>query len=258
MLKRMLIYFENDTDCDYLIQFSKELQNEFDTEIHGIYIKDLRKYEVVPPMVEGLVVDSASSYVMKEWEELEKKRNIKIKELFTKDFGSKNFYDEEGITSDILLEKMKSFDLLVVAKPEIISTNVKTMLKIHTKPIIAVPKLNSYKFNSILLSDDKGLRANESFFRFMNLFNDIKEYTSLCINLDKHDDYEMNEYAIARGINIDFVYEKGNFLKIIEEESKKFDILIMGNLRYNFMLEKITGKLGVKIMESIKLPVFIA
>lgn len=258
MLKRILVYFENDNDSDYLIQFSKDIKKELNVEVHGIYVKDLRKYEVVPPMVEGLVVDSASSYVMKEWEELEKKRNIKIKEEFTKNFDEKHFYETEGITSDILLEKMKSFDLLVVAKPEVISTNVKTMLKIHTKPILAIPKLEEYKFNSILIADDKGLRANESLFRFFNLFTDIREYTSLAINLDKNNDYEMNEYAQTRGINIDFVYEKGNILNILEEEAKKFDVLIMGNLRYNFMLEKITGKIGVKIMESIKLPVFIA
>lgn len=258
MLKRALIYFENNNDADFLIKFSKVLSRDFDVEIHGIYIKDLRKYEVVPPMVEGLVVDSANSYVMKEWEALEKQRGISVKEIFLNNFSKNNFFEVEGITSDILLEKMKSYDLLIVAKNEIISNNVKTILKIHTKPIISVPNLENYSFSSVLFADDKGLRANESFFRFMNLFNNINEITALSINIDQFDDFDMKEYSELRGVNIDFIYKNGNCMKILEEEVDKFNILIMGNLRYNFMLEKLTGKLGVKILESINLPIFIA
>jgi len=258
MLKRALIYFENNSDAEYLLRFAKGFSKEFDVEIHGIYIKDLRKYEVVPPMVEGLVVDSANSYVMKEWEALEKQRSIAIKELFIDNFSKNHFFEVEGITSDIILEKMKSYDLLIVAKNEIISSNVKTVLKIHTKPIITVPNLENYKFSSVLFADDKGLRANESFFRFMNLFNNINEITALSINMEKFDDFDMKEYSELRGVNIDFIYKEGNCIKILEEEIDKFDILIMGNLRYNFMLEKLTGKLGVKILETIKLPIFIA
>lgn len=258
MLKRVLVYFENDIDAEYLIDYAKGFGQKFDVDIHGLYIKDLRKYEVVPPMVEGLVVDSASTYVMKEWDELEKKRIINIKEKFRKEFPANRFFQEEGITSDIILEKMKSYDLLLIARGEMISGNLKILLKVHTKPLIAVPKLEKYGYELPVIADDKGIGANESLFRFINLFDGIKEYTSLSLNMDKEDDYEMKEYAESIGINIDFIYEEGDSKKIFQEEAKKFDIVIMGNLRYNFMLEKITGKAGVKILESFKLPIFIA
>ncbi len=258
MLKRVLVFFENDIDSEYLLKYSQGFSKSFGVELHGLYIKDLRKYEVVPPMVEGLVVDSASSYVMKEWEELENNRLKSIKDKFRKVFPKNRFFYEEGITSDILLEKLKSYDLLVVAKGDILSSNIKTILKVHSKPIILVPKMDEYNFDSVLFADDKGIRANESFFRFINLFDNIKEYTSISLNLEEYNDFEMKEYAEAVGINIDFIYENGDFEKVFKSEIEKFHILIMGNLRYNFMLEKITGKIGVKILEGVKLPIFIA
>lgn len=258
MLKRVLVFFENENDSEYLLRYSQGFSKRFGVELHGLYIKDLRKYEVVPPMVEGLVVDSASSYVMKEWEELEKNRLKGIKDKFRDVFSTNRFFYEEGITSDILLEKMKSYDLLIVAKGDILSSNIKTILKVHTKPVILVPNIEEYKFDSVMFADDKGIRANESLFRFINLFDDIKEYTSLSLNLEEYNDFEMKEYAEAIGVNIDFIYENGDFDKVFRSELDKFHMLIMGNLRYNFMLEKITGKIGVKILEGIKLPIFIA
>lgn len=258
MLKRVLVFFENENDSEYLLRYSQGFSKRFGVELHGLYIKDLRKYEVVPPMVEGLVVDSASSYVMKEWEELEKNRLKGIKDKFRDVFPTNRFFYEEGITSDILLEKMKSYDLLIVAKGDILSSNIKTILKVHTKPVILVPNIEEYKFDSVMFADDKGIRANESLFRFINLFDDIKEYTSLSLNLEEYNDFEMKEYAEAIGINIDFIYENGDFDKVFRSELDKFHMLIMGNLRYNFMLEKITGKIGVKILEGIKMPIFIA
>ncbi len=258
MLKRVLVFFENDIDSEYLLKYSQGFSKRFGVELHGLYIKDLRKYEVVPPMVEGLVVDSASSYVMKEREELENNRLKTTKDKFREVFPTNRFFYEEGITSDILLEKMKSYDLLIVAKGEVLSSNIKTILKVHTKPVILVPKVEEYNFDSVLFADDKGVRANDSLFRFINLFDDIKEYTSLSLNLEDYNDFEMKEYAEAIGINIDFVYEDGDFEKVFKNELDKFDVLIMGNLRYNFMLEKITGKIGVKILEGVKLPIFIA
>ena len=52
-------------------------------------------------------------------------------------------------------------------------------------------------------------------------------------------------------------FEKGEsqeFLDICKEE----DILIMGNLSNSYMFEKITKKLGVKIMEDVETTLFIA
>ena len=47
------------------------------------------------------------------------------------------------------------------------------------------------------------------------------------------------------------------FNEIIKEIDKN-DMIVMGNLRYFYMLEKIIGKTGVKLLENSKIPIFIA
>ena len=48
------------------------------------------------------------------------------------------------------------------------------------------------------------------------------------------------------------------YKEIKKEYEEKYDMLIMGNLRYNFLVERLTGKFGVKILENSSIPIFIA
>ena len=57
--------------------------------------------------------------------------------------------------------------------------------------------------------------------------------------------------------NYNLINKSGDPLKVIVEEVKKYDFIIMGDLKYAVMLEKITGKLGIKLLEAIKKPIFI-
>ena len=67
-----------------------------------------------------------------------------------------------------------------------------------------------------------------------------------------------NIFMRGKGIKVTSKkFEKGEsqeFLDICKEE----DILIMGNLSNSYMFEKITKKLGVKIMEDVETTLFIA
>ena len=71
MLKRVLVTFENLNEVEQLLNYSQILQNDFGAEVVGIYIKDIRKYEVVPPMAEGIIIDSTNGFAMREWELIE-------------------------------------------------------------------------------------------------------------------------------------------------------------------------------------------
>lgn len=68
----------------------------------------------------------------------------------------------------------------------------------------------------------------------------------------------MNEFIKGKGIELvskQFLKsESDEFLKICKEE----DVLIMGNLSNSYMFEKITKKVGVKIMEDVETTLFIA
>ena len=41
------------------------------------------------------------------------------------------------------------------------------------------------------------------------------------------------------------------------EESKNYDLVLMGDLRYTVMVERITGKLGIRLLENLDVPIFI-
>ena len=41
------------------------------------------------------------------------------------------------------------------------------------------------------------------------------------------------------------------------EESKNYDFILMGDLRYTVMVERITGKLGIRLLEGLDKPIFI-
>ena len=68
----------------------------------------------------------------------------------------------------------------------------------------------------------------------------------------------MNEFIKGKGIKlVSKKIMKANsdeFLKIAKEE----DVLIMGNLSNSYIFEKITKKVGVKIMEDVETTLFIA
>lgn len=59
------------------------------------------------------------------------------------------------------------------------------------------------------------------------------------------------------GENYNLIQRSGDPLKIIMEVAKNYDFILMGDLRYTVMVEKITGKLGIKLLEGLDKPIFI-
>ena len=69
---------------------------------------------------------------------------------------------------------------------------------------------------------------------------------------------ESNEKLSERfGNNYNLILKEGDTFKTIMEESKKYDFVLMGDLRYTVMVERITGKLGIKLLENLDVPIFI-
>lgn len=257
MLNRVLVYFSAEEEVEYLINFVDVLKEKYENiEIAGIYVKDVSKYDVIPPMVEGLVIDSTNNYILSEWNELEKKREEKIRKIFLSKVKGE-FYSKEENASDVLLEEMKLYDILIFAKEIYLKNEIKNIFKLHHKPIIAVPKLGHYNFEKVLVADDNGLNINKSFFEFIKLFDDIKEFTALSINCDNEAKKDLNVYLNKIGKKIEYKEEIGNEVEILKDYAYESDILIIGNLRYSFILEKLTGKVGVKIIEKINKPIFL-
>lgn len=255
MLKRVLVSFENLNEVEQLLNYSQILQNDYGAEVVGIYIKDIRKYEVVPPMAEGIIIDSTNGFAMREWEMIEEKRAQEIKTLFREKIPYGKFIIEEGIGLERVVERMKAFDLLLVARGEYLNSNLKTVLKFHMKPIIIVPNKKITEIDKVLLLDDNGIRANGALFNFTNLFSQFKKIDSLNFGKEEPMDEVLNEYYKLKEIEIERHYEET--IDKIKEYEEKYNLFVMGNLRYNFLLEKLTGKFGVKILEHCNVPIFI-
>lgn len=255
MLKRILVTFENLSEAEQLLDYAELLSKNYDTQIVGAYIKDIRKYEVVPPMAEGMIIDSTNGFAMREWEAIEEKRAQEIKRAFLEKMPLGRFIIEEGIGLECIVEKMRAFDLLVMAKGEYLNSNLKNVLKFHMKPIIIVPKAKEYSFDKIVLLDDGGIRANSALGSFINIFDKSKKIDSLTFGKSTEDDYLLKEYYNSKGLEITKYFED-NFEDFSKYE-KTPGLFIMGNLRYNFLLEKLTGKFGVKILETCNMPIFI-
>ena len=54
------------------------------------------------------------------------------------------------------------------------------------------------------------------------------------------------------------IFKKDELLLKIKNYEKDYNLFVMGNLRYNFLLERLTGKFGVKILQNCNVPIFIA
>lgn len=256
MLKRVLVTFENLNEVEQLLNYSQILQNDFGAEVVGIYIKDIRKYEVVPPMAEGIIIDSTNGFAMREWELIEEKRAEEIKALFREKIPYGPFIIEEGIGLERVIERMKAFDLLLVAKGEYINSNLKTILKFHAKPVIIVPNTKVTDLDKVILLDDNGIRANAALFNFLNLFSKFEKIDSLSFGKEEPLDEMVSEYYKLKNIEIERHFE--DTIEKIKNYEKDYNLFVMGNLKYNFLLERLTGKFGVKILQNCNVPIFIA
>lgn len=256
MFNRVLVNVCSENELDYLIKYSNLLQKEYNVQIVGLYVKDVRKYEIIPPAIEGMVVDNTTNILMKEWDENEKKLSLKLKEKFIKEVSNSKFIIEDGVTYDIVLESLKGFDVLLLFKDKKLSHDLKTYLRLHYKPIILVPAKEEYKINNAVFANDEEGKTNKSLFSFLEKFNKVKKIFQVKVNKD-YESKEFVDYINLLDLNFEYIEKKGNEAEGILDELLERDILIMGDLKYPFMFEKITGKVGINLLEKSNIPIFI-
>ena len=257
MLNRILLLFGNEIDKNNLLKTGKHLQKKYGTEVYGLYIRDIRKYEVLPPTVEGLVVDNSANFLIREWEKSENLQVEELKKEFKEYFPVEHLIVEEGITQEIVQEKLLGFDLVIIEKGKNITANQKELLRHHFKPVLVISENNSLKVEKVMIANDKSERVNKSIFSFLNMFGKLNDFTSVAINLEDETDSEFSKYMEIAGKTLNNLELEGNPLELISEKSKEFDILIMGDLKHPFFFEKIAGNTGLKLLEHIDIPIFI-
>mgnify|MGYP000014964231 CR=1 FL=1 len=247
--KKALFLITAENEVEALVEFAKVFKKKYGIEAEGLYVKDILKYEIFPIAVEGIGINVGANYAFKEYKELEEKTFRHIRELTASDFS--NVYSREGETVEIALEELKKYDMLVVVKNDKVTSILKDIMRSVYKPLIILPNQLEFKLDNLLLLDDGAYNANKTLFTFYNIFHEQK-VDVLRVNVDSEDNL-----SERFGENYNLIHKKGDPFKTIMETSKDYDMILMGDLRYTVMVERITGKLGVRILENMKKPIFI-
>lgn len=264
MLNRVLVAFIEEKDAEYLTKYAKIIKENYpDAEIVGMFIHPVISEE---EFKEFMAADDLYRLKIKnidqEYQKIskaEKERSERIERTFLSTMEGSKFYNMIGDSSGILLEELKFFDLAILAKSNELNHEEKKLLNTHHKPIILVPELENYSLDKTMLADDQKIGANKALFNFMEIFSKTTEFTAITVNGDqKIDTKELEVYMEKIGKKIKKEFLNGEVHEIILECSKNYDLIIMGDLKHSIMLEKTIREPGIKIMESVKKPVFVA
>ena len=249
LLKKALFLVSSENEIETLIEFGKKFKEKYNVEIDALYVKDILKYEIFPVTIEGIGVNIGANYAFKEYRELEEKSFKTVKEKMNSEFS--RVYAKDGETIETALNELKKYDMIVAVKNEKISPYLKELLRSNFKPLIILPNIKEFNFNKLLLLDDGAYNANKTLYTFFYMFGEQK-VDVLKVNVDAED--ELKERF---GENYNIILKEGDPFKIIMEESENYDFVLMGDLRFTIMVEKITRKLGVRLLENLKKPIFI-
>ena len=252
LLKRALFLVSAENEVEPLVEFAKVFKKRYNVKVDAVYVKDILKYDVFPVTVEGIGINLGTNFAYKEFRDIENKTFENIKKPLEKEFS--RVYTKEGESAEIALEELKKYDLIVTVKNEKISPYMKELLRSIYKPVIVLPNRKDFKLDNLLLLDDGAYNANKTLFTFFYMFDEQK-VDVLRVNVEED---ESNQKLSERfGDNYNLILREGDTFKTIMAESKNYDFVLMGDLRYTVMVERITGKLGIRLLENLDVPIFL-
>lgn len=256
-MKRVLVVFKEGCKKDVLIESAIFLRESFGYEILPLYIKDIRRDEIIPATMDGIIVNLGNNFFSQEREALEDEDIKDLKDRFNKLKVKNDLNVEFGFPWDIIKEYLKLADLLIFEKGETLSETAITALKNQFKPFIMIGENPLKSFEKIGISTDDGVKINKSVFTFINNFNTVDNFIMLTL-LYKMEENKLLKYLEDRGKKVDVkTYDGDDAKKEYLATINDLDILIMGNLSRSYLFEKITAKKGLSIMEKSKTSIFI-
>lgn len=264
MERNVLLILGNGYNRDNLIDSAIYLRDNFDFRIRPLHVRDVRKKEFIPNSVDGIMLEPMIAGINEEWNRCEEQEIKKIKEQLLEKGIEAELEVKFGITSEVVIQELKKSDMLLIEKEDKFSEDLIAILKRFFKPIIVV-RDKVLKLDKIAISNDDGTKVNKSFQRFMNIFTHVDKVLSLELvdprkraREEENKENYLNEFIKAKGVELEskeiLKTDSDEFLRICKEQ----DVLIMGNLSNSYIFEKITKKVGVKIMEDVETTLFIA
>ncbi|WP_297599140.1 hypothetical protein [uncultured Cetobacterium sp.] len=256
-MKKVLVVFGEGSKKNVLIESALFFKEKLGYEITPLYIRDVRRDEIIPATMDGMIVNLSNNSFSEERDALEEEELKHLQEKLRIRGIINPLNVEFGFPWDIIKEYLKLSDMLMFEKGEILSESAVTVLKNHFKPVIMIGEKPITKLEKIGISSDDGVKINRSVFSFINLFPQKKDFTMLTL-LYNMEENKLLKYLKERDKDVVFKSFDGEAAKDkYLEEIKNLDLLIMGNLSRGYFFEKITGKKGLSIMEKSEVSIFI-
>lgn len=264
MIRNVLLVLGNGYNRKNLIDSAIYLRDNFGFRIRPFHVRDVRKKEFLPNAVDGIMLEPMLAGITKEWNAFEEREIEKIKAELKENGIDAELEVQFGITPEVVIHELKKSDMLLIEKEERFTEDLIVLMKRFFKPIIVV-RDKPLRLEKIAVANDDGTKVNKSFQRFSNIFTHIEEIKSfeLVDSLEEDPEEEkkenyLNAFMRGKGIKVESVKllksDSDAFLQICKEE----DILIMGNLSNSYLYEKLTKRVGIKIMEQAETTLFIA
>lgn len=254
-MRRALVLFGNEIERGSLAESANFLEKELGFKIYPLYVKDIAR-EKLMSATDGLMVAGRAPFIVQGWEEIER-AEIQVIEEVLKEKGIKaKLKVDIGDVAEVVTEHMKKCDLLVIGKNDILTEKEIDILKGNYKSLLLIGEKPLKAMKNVVIGNDNGVKVNRSCYHFINLFPEVKCFSSFVINK------EIEENALVE-------YLEGHDKKIVHEELTttdyndvlarvdEADLFIMGNLSKSYFFEKIIGKNGIKLLEKGKAPIFI-
>jgi len=255
-MKRMLVLFGNEENTENLIKNSIYLRDKFNYKLSGLFISNIKAEAAIGAGVDGLNYDNSAKFMLaEEWINFEKEEVERVKKQLAEEKVDCTFSHEIGTVEEVISDYMKSFDVLVIGRGGMISDNLISVLKANYKGVFIIGS-DLVDFSTLYIANDDGVKVNRTLYNFMNIFPELKEFTSVRIN--NGEENLLMKYLTEKEKKVHDKIEpnKDEVVHYLGHETTK-GLLLMGNLSKSYFLERVTRKTGLKILENTKMTIFI-
>ncbi|MGL6064423.1 MAG: hypothetical protein ACRC0S_05015 [Fusobacteriaceae bacterium] len=253
-MKKALVLFGNGENIENVTESCKYLKEQFNLSLSGLYLSDIRAEAILGQGIDGMIMDSTRNSLTEDWVYFEQEGMENIKKKLKENNLKIEIVHEIGITGETIREYMKSNDLLILGKMNLASDVLIEVLKENYKSLIILGN-DKLDFSNLYIANDDGIKVNRSCYSFTNIFPSFNDFNSVSVMSEEKTNI-LNKYLTEKGKNINeiTIKTKENLLETLED---KKGLLIMGNLSRSYFFEKITRKMGLKLLEKVKMSIYI-
>lgn len=254
-MRKALVLFGNEIERENLIDSAIYLEKEFGFKIYPLCIKDMSREKLITT-TDGLMMAGRAPFMVQGWSEIENGEIESIQKLLKNKGVDSELIIDIGLVSEVVTEHMKRCDILVMGRNDILTENEVSILKGNYKSVFLIGEKPLTSMKNILIGNDNGVKINRSCYHFINIFPEIKEFSSFVINKEIEENI-LVEYLQEHGKIINHEELTTNNYEDVLKKVDEADLFIMGNLSRSYFFEKIVGKNGIKLLEKGKAPIFI-